>query len=139
MKYVFSYNAFFQPKILNRYYDSNTVSMKVNELEKKILTHVLQFRQINTTQTNKIQKKKKKDVENKIPNVSGLATTAFPNTKIGEVKNKVFNVSSIVKKTVYEAKTSEIERKYLTTADYNKFTNGKDYKSNIYNLVKKSE
>ena len=98
--------------------------MKVNELEKKILTHVLQFRQINTTQTNKIQKKKKKDVENKIPNVSGLATTAFPNTKIGEVKNKVFNVSSIVKKTVYEAKTSEIERKYLTTADYNKFTNG---------------
>ena len=35
--------------------------------------------------------------------VTGLATIAFINTKIGEVENKISNVSDLVWKTVYEA------------------------------------
>ena len=41
------------------------------------------------------------------------------------VKCKIRNVGGLVKKTDYDAKIKDIERKYFTTADYNKFTNGK--------------
>ena len=63
------------------------------------------------------------DVENEIPNVSGLATTAPLNTKIGEVENKIPDVSKLVKKADYDAKITDIEGKHLTTCDCNKFTN----------------
>ena len=50
-----------------------------------------------------------------------MATTAVLNGKIGEVENKIPNASGLVKKTVYEAKISEIDRKYFTTSGYHKF------------------
>ena len=40
-----------------------------------------------------------KDVENKIPEVSGLATNTAFNTKIGEVENKRADVSKVVTNT----------------------------------------
>ena len=45
---------------------------------------LLQFRQINTTQT---------DVEDKISDICGLATVAIINTKIDEVANKIPDTS----------------------------------------------
>ena len=57
------------------------------------------------------------EIENKIPNIGGLATIPALNA----VENKIPNVSSLVKKTNYDAKTSDMESKYITTADYNKF------------------
>ena len=49
------------------------------------------------------------EVENKIPNVSGLVITTVIYTIIGEVDNKIPNVSGLVKKTVYNVKISDIE------------------------------
>ena len=60
--------------------------------------------------------------ENKISDLSGLATTNVLNTGIGEVENKIPDVSGLFKKTVSEDQISEIERKYFTTSGYNKFT-----------------
>ena len=75
-----------------------------------------------------------------------MSTTVL-NTKINEVENKISNFSSLVKRTDYAAKISNIEGKYFSAADYIKFTsdildekkNKKSNKSNIYNLVKKSD
>ena len=60
------------------------------------------------------------EVENKIPDASGLVTFTVLNTKIGEVENKLLDVSGLVKKKYYDAKISDIEGKYFTTSDYNK-------------------
>ena len=57
--------------------------------------------------------KKLGEVENKIPDVSGLVTNTVLNTKIGKVENKISNASDLVKKVDYHAKTSDIERKAL--------------------------
>ena len=49
-------------------------------------------------------------------------TIAFLNTKTGDVENKIPDVSGLVKKTDYNAQISDIETKYFTAFDYNKFT-----------------
>ena len=49
-------------------------------------------------------------------------TAVALNTKICEVENKIPDVSGLVQKTDYNAKISEAEGKYFTTAGYNKFT-----------------
>ena len=60
------------------------------------------------------------EIENKIPSINGLATTAA----LTAIENKIPDVSNLVKKTDcdYDAKISDIENKYITTPDYNKFT-----------------
>ena len=63
------------------------------------------------------------EIENKIPNVSGLAT----NSALTAVENKISDVSSLVKKADYNKKISEIENKvndhnhdkYITTPEFN--------------------
>ena len=47
------------------------------------------------------------ELKNKIPSISGLATTAA----LTAVENKIPDVSSLVKKTDYNAKISETEKK----------------------------
>ena len=48
-------------------------------------------------------------------------TTTVLNTKVGEVDNKIPDVSGLVKKTGYNAKILDTEGKYFSTSDYNKF------------------
>ena len=48
------------------------------------------------------------ELENKIPNVSCLATK----TALTAVENKIHSVSSLVKKTDYDTKISELEKKH---------------------------
>ena len=88
------------------------------------------------------------EVENRIPDVSGLVNTAVPNAKIGEVENKILFVSGLVKKKVYDTKILHIEGKYFTTSDYKFMSDildakikGKELvdKSNISSLVKNSD
>ena len=63
------------------------------------------------------------EIENKIPNVSGLAT----NSALTAVENKISDVISLVKKADYNKKISEIENKvndpnhdkYITTPEFN--------------------
>ena len=62
------------------------------------------------------------EVENKIPDTGGLMTITVLDTKTGDVYNKVPDVSGLINKIVHNAKTSDIEKKYFTTLNYNKFT-----------------
>ena len=89
-----------------------------------------------------------KKVESKVPDATGLSTTAALSAKICEFENKIIDVSGLVKKTDYGAKISDIKGKYFTNPDYNKFmsdildveTKHKELvdKSNIPNCVKNS-
>ena len=49
-------------------------------------------------------------------------TTTVLNTKISEVENEIPNVSGLVRKTDYNSKIKDIEGKYFAIADYKKFT-----------------
>ena len=68
----------------------------------------------------------KTEIENKIPDISNLATK----TALTTVENKMPNVSNLVNKTDYNTKVTEIENKlnnhnhdeYITTPEFNKFS-----------------
>ena len=45
-------------------------------------------------------REKNGDVENKIPDASGLVNTAVLNTEVGKVENKIPDVSSLVKNSL---------------------------------------
>ena len=62
-----------------------------------------------------------KDIDDKIPRITNLATTAA----LISFENKIPNVSNLFKKKKkkdYDAEISQIEQKYFTTSDY-EFTN----------------
>ena len=73
--------------------------------------------------TDLVKKSKLAELENKIPDDSGLATK----TALTAVENKIPDVSSLVKKTNHEQKISELEKKltdhnhdkYITTPEFN--------------------
>ena len=67
-------------------------------------------------------KTKISEVENKIPDASGLVTITVVNTKIGKIENKITDINGLVKKKDYDPKILDTEEKYFTTSDYNKFT-----------------
>ena len=67
-------------------------------------------------------KTKISEVENKMPDTSGLVTNSFLNTKISEVENKIPDVSGLIKKIDCSSKMSDIEKEYFNFSDYNKFT-----------------
>ena len=55
--------------------------------------------------------------------MSVLVTTTAHNTKIEDVENKIPDASGLLnKKTVYNDKISDIEGKYFANCDNNKFT-----------------
>ena len=70
-----------------------------------------------------VKKAKLTELENKIPNVSSLATK----TALMAVENKIPSVSNLVKKTDYNTKITEIEKKrtdhnhdkYIATPEFN--------------------
>ena len=70
------------------------------------------------------RKTKISEIENKIPNISNLATK----TALTIVENKIPSTNNLVKKTDYNAKITEIENKitnhkhdeYITTPEFNK-------------------
>ena len=53
-----------------------------------------------------------REIESKIPSISGLAT----NSSLTTVKNKIPDV--FIQKTDYDDKVTEIENKFITTSDY---------------------
>ena len=71
-----------------------------------------------------VKKTKLTEIENKIPDVSSLATK----TALTTVENKIPDVSNLVKKTDYNSKVTEIENKlnnhnhdkYIDTLQFNK-------------------
>ena len=81
--------------------------------------------------------------------MSGLGTNTVLNTETVEVENKIPDVSGLTKKTGYDGTILDIEKKYLTASNYNKFTKEildtkiKEKKltdqSDISNLLKKNQ
>ena len=73
--------------------------------------------------TDLVKKAKLTELENKIPDVSSLATKSA----LTAVTNKISNVSSLVKKTDFDTKINEIEKEltdhnhnnYITTLEFN--------------------
>ena len=59
--------------------------------------------------TDFVKKTKLTELENKIPDVSSLATK----TTLTAVKNEIPSVSRLVKKADYDTKISELEKKLL--------------------------
>ena len=66
--------------------------------------------------TDFVKKTKLTELENKIPDVSSLATK----TALTAVENKIPNGSSLVKKTDSDTKISELEKE-LTDHDHDKY------------------
>ena len=64
--------------------------------------------------------KKNGDVKNKIPDITGLATTAVFNTKIGEAGNKIPGVSCLANIAVLNTKIGEVEKKILILINQSK-------------------
>ena len=100
-------------------------------------------------------------MEDKIPDISNLATKINLNTKTNEVKNEIAiidglattsaltpSISNLVKKTDYDTKFTEIEKKltdlnhdkYITTTEFNKLaTDAVNARIVQANLVKKTD
>ena len=75
-------------------------------------------------------------VESKIPNISNLATKAVLNT----TENKIPDVSDLVKKSDYDTKIKETENKYITTTEFNKLaSDAVNARTVEANLVKKTD
>ena len=75
-------------------------------------------------------------IENKIPNISNLATKAALNT----IGNKIPDVSNLVKKSDYDTKFKNIENKYVTTTEFNKLpSDAVNARIVQANLVKKTD
>ena len=87
-----------------------------------------------------------RDVDKKVPDVSGLVTTTVLNTKISEVENKIQDTSSLVITTFFNTKTGEVENKipyynrYISAQEINKLTTG-NFKERLKqaDLIKKND
>ena len=111
-----------------------------SDLEKKISDAEKKIPDNNSLVKKTDNNSKITEIENKIPYVSGLVKKTGYNAKITEIEGKIPNVSNLVKKADYNTKFSEIESKYITTPDYNKFTeNIVDNNIKSKNLVTKTD
>ena len=67
-----------------------------------------------------------KDIEDKIPDITNLATTTAHNAKINEIQNGIHSISNLVTTDVvikadYDTEIKDIKNKYITISDYDKF------------------
>ena len=88
---------------------------KVKDIEDKILD-------ITNLATNTTLNAKINDVKIEIPSITNLATTIALNAKINEVKNKVTNATNLATTTTLTTIEYEIpyHSKYITTPEFNK-------------------
>ena len=103
------------------------ISLKKDVYNAKIKNIENKIADITNLATNTTLNAKIKDVKGEIPSITNLATT----TALTDLENKIANVSILVKKTDYNTKISEIENKvtanhdqdkYITTQEFNKLT-----------------
>ena len=133
----------------------SNLNSKVEKLDAdKLLLVPVDLSRLSDAMKNDVVKKdvynsKIKNIEDKILDITNLATTTTLNAKINEVKgeipsitnlatkpslnaaeNKIPSISNLVKKTDYNIKINETEKKisdhkhdkYLTTPEFNKLT-----------------
>ena len=136
----------------------SNLKSKVDKLDIDKLAPVpVDLSKLSNVVKNEVVKKteynaKTKNIDDKIPDISNLATETIFNTKINEVKteipnigglattfaltaveSKIPNVRNLVKNTYYDTKVNEIEKKitdhkhdkYITTPEFNPKTAGR--------------
>ena len=151
----------------------SNLNTKVDKLDINKLTPVPEdLSKLSNVVHNEVVKKteydtKIKNIEEKIPDISNLATKNNLNTKINKVKNEITSItglattsaltavgnkipdtSNLVRKTDYNTKITEIEKKltdhnhdkYITTTEFNKLATD-TFNARIVqaNLVKKTD
>ena len=100
---------------------------KIKNIEDKIAD-------ITNLATNASLNARINEVKNEIPNVTSLATAAI----LTAVENKIPNVSNSVKITDYNTKISEIENKIATDHDHEKYVTTQEFnKSTLENFKAK--
>ena len=73
-------------------------------LEKKILSNSAIVKKID-------QNTKNEDIENKIPDVSGLVTTAALIAKTIEIEYKILDITNLASKAGFNARSTEVKNK----------------------------
>ena len=76
-----------------------------------------------------VKKTKRIELENKIPDVSSLATK----TALNAVENKIPSVSSLVEKVDYNTKISELEKK-LTDHNHDKYITTPGFSTMVFSV-----
>ena len=122
----------------------NNEVFKKTEDDAKIKNIEDKIPDISTLATKVILIQKINEVKSEIPSITGLATTSALTT----VENKIPSISNLVKKTDYDTKVTEIEKKltghnhdkYITTTEFNKLaTDTVNTRIVQANLVKKTD
>ena len=83
-----------------------------------------------------------KDIDNKIPNISNLATNTTLNAKINEVQNEIPSITNLATSATLNAKINEVKNKIpsITNLATNTALTAVENKiRNVSNLVKKSD
>ena len=99
-------------------YLSNLKS-KVDKLDvDKLITAPVDLSKLSDVVTTDVVKKdeynaKIKNIEDKIPDITNLATKTTVNAKINEVKGEIPSITNLVTISVLNAKTNEVKVKYL--------------------------
>ena len=146
-------------KLKNAPTNSNNLKIKVDKLDiDKLLPVPADLSKLNNVVKNDVLEKdvynaKIKNIEDKIPGITNLATSTTLNSEINEVKNKIPsitnlaittaltavenkipNVRNLAKKTDYNTKINEIENKITTDHDHDKYITTPEFNK----LIKKA-
>ena len=98
----------------------NVYNATIKDIEDKIPD-------ITNLATNTNFNAKINETKNKIPTITNLATAADLNAKINEVKNKISNINKLTTTIALTAVENTIlgNSKYITTPEFNKLAAGK--------------
>ena len=110
-------------------------NVKIKDIEDKIPD-------ITNLATNTFLNAKINEVKNEIPSITNLATPAALNAKINEVKNKIPNITNLATNTAVTVVKNKLadQSKYITTPEFNKST-AKNFAARLAqaNLASKSD
>ena len=108
---------------------------KIKDIDNKISN-------ISNLATNTTLNAKINEVQNEIPSITNLATSASLNAKINEVKKKIPSITNLATSAPLNAKTNEVKNKIpsiINLATNTALTAVENEIRNVSNLVKKSD
>ena len=100
-------------------YNSRNLKRKVEKIDFYQLVPVpVDLNKLSDVVKNDIVKKdvynaKIKDIEDKIPDITNLASNTTLNAKVNEVKNEIHSIINLATNASLNAKTNEVKVKYL--------------------------
>ena len=95
----------------------NNLKSKVDKLDvDKLVPVPVDLSKLSNVVKNEVVKKteynaKIKNIEEKIPDITNLATNSILNSKINQVKNEISSITNVATTTAYNAKIIEIKSK----------------------------